>query len=182
MQGGSRRSDEGTTLFNIAVTFAVVVLSVFSLLGFIGFIMELGTARHLKEHNYSLYCNGASVFEGTGDTNAIGRGYLTIDLKTKLMTYNIAFSNIGEITDLTLKGPVTGDDAGVGDQYLPSTAGDTLELEEQTDGTWEGELKITEAEAKLLISNPGLYYLLLTTDDKPLGSVACPLGREFRAP
>lgn len=171
-----------TALF-IRILLGFFTFSSFSLaiLGVVGFAFSLKTRSYLDTYRYCLLMNNDGIFDdgGGGDPNGIGEGWIQIDLSKRQLKYEILFGGIDTPTNLAINGPLNSTSAYVADQFFPDT-GSIDTLTPDSDGFYRGTATISSGDAKQIIDNPAIFYLLLKTSVYTNGAIGTRLGEECR--
>lgn len=168
--------------FNVLTSGLVIfsILSIaFGIFAIIGFVFSVDTKNDMKDHRYCLFMSNDGIFDdgGGGDAGGYGQGWIEVNLHTNKVKYKILFSGIGTPTNLAINGPVNSTSQLVASQFFPDSGSIDI-LEADDDGFYTGEKHISEEQAKAIIKNPAIYYIILKTNDYPNGSIGQRLGGE----
>lgn len=147
------------------------LLPVLSILGVVGFSIALYNKSSITKFTYCITLNNENVQLGeAGNQLATGFGYLEIDTDTNNLKYDVVFMNLDVPTSITIRGPTSEGDITKGAVFLPKN-GNTLDMHLTQSNRIQGSQRIDNKSMRLIISNPHLYYVLVTTSAYPNGAV-----------
>jgi hypothetical protein len=175
----SNEQDKTLTWTFIGICMLVIVLAL-AILGTVGFAEVISLNNRLDKHRYCVVMTNTEIYDdpGGGDPSGLGVGYIEIDLHDKEVSFNLLFGGIGNVSLLTINGPVDSSNVYTADIYFPTNGQWLNSLEPNSNGEYKGKQSISLEDGKDIVSNPTRYYLLLNTTDYPLGSIGDRLGRD----
>jgi hypothetical protein len=156
----------------------LVLVGAMSVLGTAGFGLTLYTRSQLAVKRYCFKMSGDQLYEdGSGDTNGVSIGTITVDPNLNRITYELIFDDIETPDSMHIHGPVTRDNLKTAGVAIPSD-GSSLDVTVLDDTFIQGTEYITHSLARKLIQNPMWYYISIKTETYPTGAIGARLGTE----
>jgi hypothetical protein len=167
-------SDEDKKLiWAIAWIFSFFILLVLAVLGTVALGLVISLDNRLDKHRYCFDMTNVGIYDdaGGGDPDGIGRGYLQVDLNSKVISYKFLFDGVGNITSFVINGPVNSTNVYTAPLFFPYDGEWDDPLEPNSNGFYQSSKSISSTDAQNIVKNPYLYYLILKSDTYPDGAI-----------